>query len=146
MFRLVVLLQSCCNILSWQLKPHNLSWLPPLLYILLGLVWYLFCKHCPCLLELVTVWTSLWVLTFHSKVCPKVLLIRIACLPLHPLPHCPSASTSPSYSPGHTGWGATVKSLSTTGRCHYQHTSPSHWNLLACSSGSCPFLAPSRTS
>lgn len=51
--RLVVLPKSCSNVLSWQLKPHNPSLLKPSLYVLLDLVWYLFCKQHPCLLGLV---------------------------------------------------------------------------------------------
>lgn len=83
-----MLLKSCCGILRWQLKFHNHSWLHHCFYILLGLVWYLFCKHHPCLLGLVTVWTSFWVPTF----CSKVLLICIFCVLLHP---CPAAWVPP---------------------------------------------------
>lgn len=83
-----MLLKSCCGILRWQLKFHNHSWLHHCFYILLGLVWYLFCKHHPCLLGLVTVWTSFWVLTF----CSKALLICIFCVLLHP---CPAAWVPP---------------------------------------------------
>lgn len=149
LLRLVVSLKSCCNILSCQLKPHNPSWLTPSFHVLLGLGWYLFCRHHPCLLGLVTrvsssVWTSFWVLTPSLSQSPA----NSCCFPLHHMPCCLYASVSPLYSPGHTGWvgtafavPSTVRCLSTTGRCCCRHTSPSHGSLPAYASGLLPIAS-----